>query len=246
LKSARHINVPIAVAASAAVAFLLGCGGSPNQGAAQNVSAVSGATGSSGATGVSGATGESGATGFSGAAEAGVPEAPPESMDETAFWQLISETRNAADNDTGRQSQLLEQRLRQLAPEQIAGFEQIRDGFDKQAYTWDLWGAAYVIEDGCSDDCFRDFRAYLISLGRETYEAALSDPDSLAGVVEDAEKGDWENADNVAAEAYEDATDEDVPGGDSDLSGKPSGEEWDDDNQEALVDAYPSLAERFR
>jgi Protein of unknown function (DUF4240) len=174
------------------------------------------------------------------------PDTPTGGMDEAAFWELISETRDTAGNDTARQSQLLQQRLRQLAPEQIAGFERIRNVLDRLAYTWELWGAAYVIEDGCSEDCFRDFRAYLISLGRETYGAALVDPDSIAGVVQDAEEGDWENADDVAPEAYEDATDEDIPGGDSDLSGPPSGEEWDDEDEDALLQAYPSLATAFR
>jgi Protein of unknown function (DUF4240) len=84
-------------------------------------------------------------------------------MDEPAFWQLMADTRSAAGNDTGRQSELLEERLRQLPPRQIVDFQRTRRRLDEQAYTWDLWGAAYVIEDGCSDDCFRDFRAYLIS-----------------------------------------------------------------------------------
>jgi hypothetical protein len=63
-----------------------------------------------------------------------------------------------------------------------------------------------VIEDGCSDDCFRDFRGYVISLGRGPYERALANPDSLASVAQDAEAGDWENADNVAPDAYSSVT----------------------------------------
>jgi hypothetical protein len=65
----------------------------------------------------------------------------------------------AAGGDTSRQTTLLETRLRHLPPSQIAEFESIRHRLDERAYTWDRWGAAYVIEDGCSDDCFRDFRA---------------------------------------------------------------------------------------
>ena len=103
-----------------------------------------------------------------------------------------------------------------------------------------------MIEDGCSDDCFRDFRSYLISLGGEAYETALRDPDALAPVVEDAETGDWENADSVAGDAYESALGEDIPADDSDLSGDPRGEPWDDEAQEALVQRYPRLAARFR
>jgi hypothetical protein len=166
--------------------------------------------------------------------------------DDASFWALIADTREAAGNDTGRQSELLEQRLGQLPAQQIADHQRIRHRLDERAYTWDLWGAAYVIEDGCSDDCFRDFRSYLISLGREPYEAALRDPDSLAPIVQDAETGDWENADSVAADAYESATEEDMPVDDSDLSGDPRGEPWDDEAEDTLVQRYPRLAERFR
>jgi hypothetical protein len=166
--------------------------------------------------------------------------------DQAGFWRLIATTRAAAGNDTGRQSELLEERLRELPPRQTADFGRIRHRLDQQAYTWELWGAAYVIDDGCSDDCFRDFRAYLISLGGRAYEAAVRDPDSLAPVVQDAEEGDWENADNVAPDAYESVTGKDIPSGDSDVSGTPRGEPWDDEAQDELVQRYPKLAARFR
>jgi hypothetical protein len=178
---------------------------------------------------------------------AGQPTAgKPAGMDDAAFWQLTADTRAESGNDTGRQSELLEERLSRLPGPQIVDFGRIRHELDQRAYSWDIWGAAYVIDDGCSDDCFRDFRAYLISLGRDAYEAALRDPDSLAPIVQDAEQGDWENADNVAPDAYESATGEDFPADDSDLSGDPSGEPWDDENQEALVQRYPALAAKFR
>ena len=167
-------------------------------------------------------------------------------MDSAAFWRLVADTRTAAGNDTGRQSELLEQRLSKLPAQQIVAFQRIRHRLDQRAYTWDLWGAAFVIEDGCSDDCFRDFRGYLISLGRRAYDAALRDPDSLAPIVQDAEQGDWENADSVAGDAYASATGEDIPADDSDLSGDPRGEPFDDEDQEALVQRYPRLAARFR
>ena len=170
----------------------------------------------------------------------------PAGMDDAAFWQLTADTRAESGNDTGRQSELLEERLSRLPGPQIVDFGRIRHELDQRAYSWDIWGAAYVIDDGCSDDCFRDFRAYLISLGRDAYEAALRDPDSLAPIVQDAEQGDWENADNVAPDAYESATGEDFPADDSDLSGDPSGEPWDDEDQEALVQRYPALAAKFR
>ena len=167
-------------------------------------------------------------------------------MNRAAFWSLIESARADAGEDTERQSELLEERLSKLPPPQIVRFQQIRRQMDEQAYTWDVWGAAYVIEDGCSDDCFRDFRAYLISLGPRAFAAALRDPDSLAPIVEDAEKGDWENADDVAPDAYESATSDDFPADSSDLSGLPRGGSWDDESQDALVQRFPALAARFR
>jgi hypothetical protein len=167
-------------------------------------------------------------------------------MDEARFWRLVADTRVAAGNDTGRQSELLDAALRRLPAQQIAAFEHIRRGLDRRAYTWEVWGAAYVIEDGCSDDCFRDFRGYLISLGRRPYETALRNPDALAPTVQDAETGDWENADDVAPDAYQSVTGKDIPGDSSDVSGDPRGTPWDDDHTEVLAQRYPRLAAHFR
>ena len=171
---------------------------------------------------------------------------PSRAMGAPEFWQLVADTRSEAGKDTGRQIDLLEERIRKLPQAQIVAFGRLRRRLDERAYTWDLWGAAYVIEDGCSEDCFRDFRAYLISLGRGPYEAALRDPDSLAPIVQDAEEGDWENADDVAPDAYGSRTSDDYPLDDSDLSGSPRGEPWDDEHQEELIQRYPALAARFR
>ena len=63
----------------------------------------------------------------------------------------------------------------------------------------------------------------------------MRDPDSLAPIVQDAEEGDWENADDVAPDAYQTATGDDFPADSSDLSGRPRGEPWDDESEEALA-----------
>jgi TolA-binding protein len=170
---------------------------------------------------------------------------PGAQLGEAAFWQLIEETRHAAGDDTGEQSSLLEERLSKLSARAIVDFAQIRKQLDKRLYTWRMWGAAYVIEDGCSDDCFRDFRGYVISLGRDPYAKALADPDSLASVAQDAETGDWENADDVAPDAYSSATSDDYPLDDSDLSGPPRGTPFDENDSAGLARLYPKLAERF-
>jgi hypothetical protein len=167
-------------------------------------------------------------------------------LTESDFWQLISETRNAAGNDTAAQSQLLEQRLTQMPPQAIVEFAQIRRRLDEQAYTWDLWGAADVIEDGCSDDCFRDFRGYLISLGQGPYENALSSPDSLASVVQDDQAGDWASAYDAAPQAYAAVTGGQLPVSEFEPAADPAGTPFDPNDEAGLAARYPQLAARFR
>jgi hypothetical protein len=163
----------------------------------------------------------------------------------TQFWQTMQQTHAEADGDEGQQSGLIEDRLRRLSPQAIIAFDRERHRLDKRLYSWKIWAAATAIEDGCSDDCFRDFRAYLISLGPTAVEQALHDPDGLAPIAQDAENGDWENADNVAPEAYEGVTGNDYPLDDSDLSGAPTGPKINFD-QATLRKLYPRLTARFR
>ncbi len=72
--------------------------------------------------------------------------------------------------------------LAQLPAAEIAGFESRFEEVRAQADREDIANAATLIEHGfLADDTFDDFRAGLVGLGRATFEAALSDPDSLAG-----------------------------------------------------------------
>jgi hypothetical protein len=48
--------------------------------------------------------------------------------------------------------------LRALSLDEIIAFEVAFRRYLNEAYTWDLWGAAYVIHGGCSDDGFEYFR----------------------------------------------------------------------------------------
>src|SRR5262245_34632186 len=45
---------------------------------------------------------------------------------------------------------------------------------------WDVWAAAYLINGGCSDDSFIDFKLGIVTLGREWHQRVVADPDSLA------------------------------------------------------------------
>jgi hypothetical protein len=50
----------------------------------------------------------------------------------------------------------------------------------QEAYHWDLWAAAHIINGGRGNDGFMDFRRWLISRGERAFYATLNDPESLA------------------------------------------------------------------
>ena len=109
--------------------------------------------------------------------------------DDSWFWATIEASRadwdpNAPDHfQTGnqaRQAALLEKVLGALDVDGVLRFGREFSRHFWHAYRRDLWDAAYVIEGGCGDDGFMDFRFWLISMGRDVFEKAVADPRSLA------------------------------------------------------------------
>src|SRR5215475_13181372 len=137
-------------------------------------------------------------------------------MDTEDVWRLVAQAR--ADTDGGapdavaaRMTELLARRQ----PVEIVAFAQPLWDLLVASYRADLWAAAYVINGGASDDGFDYFRGWLIAEGRDVYDRALADPDSLAthpAIIEAAASGDDpEDPDilSVAWSAHRAATGED-------------------------------------
>jgi hypothetical protein len=100
-------------------------------------------------------------------------------MDRDRFWMLIDVARTA-DGDCEELTAQLVAMLRELPASEIVAFQQLLDELLAESFRYSLWGAAVLINAGCSDDGFEDFRGWLIAQGQQAYEAALQDPDSLA------------------------------------------------------------------
>ena len=101
-----------------------------------------------------------------------------------------------------RKCSVLESALAPLSNEEVGSFVDHFTSCMDAAYTWELWGAAYIIHGGCSDDSFMDFRSSLISLGRKVFEAAVSDPGSLADLGLDPDQAVYEGYGYVASSLY--------------------------------------------
>ncbi|MFE1755409.1 DUF4240 domain-containing protein [Streptomyces anandii] len=171
-------------------------------------------------------------------------------MDETEFWELIDGSREGAEGDAEEQADLLVERLLDCDPELVLDFARHFESRYNRAYRWDLWGAAWVLLDGASDDAFDFFRCWLIGQGREVFEGALHDPDSLADLLVDFDEeidGDGEELGYAADEAYEQLTGTVAPDlGIPPAPAEPEGTPLDFENDRQLAERYPRLWERFR
>jgi hypothetical protein len=189
-------------------------------------------------------------------------------VDITEFWTLIEAARAQAtdtEDDNGKAvAAYLTERLAATSELTIFEFEQHFEALDSALYRWDVWAAASLINGGCSDDAFMDFRAAVITQGREWYQKIAQNPDELAGhpAVRAVAAGNrgfalFEEVVNyVSAHAYDELTGEDTGVCDfyeaydafvGNAVPEPAdlGEEFDVDDPAELRRRLPRLAELF-
>lgn len=159
-------------------------------------------------------------------------------MTRDEFWHYVeaARTKDAKEPEKG-----LRAVLAPLSPAELAAFENHFGEVCGASYQWNLWGAAYLIEGGCSDDGFDYFRYGLISHGRTIYEAALKNPDSLEEVDDDFTN---ETYSYVARKLYREKTGKDLIGGTS-IPLHPAGEEWDFDDPAEMKRRFPMLYKKY-
>ncbi|RBY95511.1 polymerase [Blastococcus sp. TF02-8] len=179
-------------------------------------------------------------------------------MDSNGFWALVEDTR--AEAQEASPGSVVEQHVATLtaALEELPD-EEIRDFYREltvaraRANHWDLWAAAYLALGGASDDSFLDFRNWLISHGRATYERVLADPDTVVDLEWDEDEDDFGSAEEwayVPLEVLEErGVDEEEldPGPDEvdDQFGDPAGEPFPEDDDEWFARRFPRLWARY-
>ncbi len=164
------------------------------------------------------------------------------------FWALIEKTLPFK-NDQAKQAEALRQALVALTAADIEAFDVAYAVETRRAYSWDLWGAGYVITGGMSDDSFEYFKSWLIAQGRTTFDRAIANPDSLASYIpNDASTVDFEGFAYVAYDAWSKVTGKQssdfpeltYPPYPEKLAGTPF-----DDDEAYLAKRYPKLWARF-
>jgi hypothetical protein len=159
------------------------------------------------------------------------------------FWNLIDRVHSASQGDMDKKCAFLKHEFQDLSVPEVVSYQTHFDQAMDAAYTWPLWGVAYIMNGGCSDDSFMDFRATLISMGRETYEGAVEHPDSLASLdLEIGEEFIYEGFQYVAMEVLEQlAPGQKFPRYQSHPK-TPAGTRWE---EHSLNHLFPRVSEKF-
>jgi len=162
---------------------------------------------------------------------------------ETLLWAIVDRVRAVADGELEASVAAFRAELQLLDDPALLEVEAAFRGAMQRAYHYDLWAAAYLIHGGCGDDAFWDFRAGVIALGQEVFEAALANPDVLA-VIEDIEDRTLFEGFQYVPRKLAEARGL-TPAGSGHSSGTPGGTPWDDEDVAALKARLPRLAARF-
>ncbi|MBB2948759.1 hypothetical protein FB565_008545 [Actinoplanes lutulentus] len=158
------------------------------------------------------------------------------------FWELVEAARASAGDpaDADSVGQRARELLDELSLDEVAALARAEWELRARSYRVDLWGAAYLINGGCSDDGFEYFRGWLMAQGRDVFERAVDDPDTLADVPAVREGLDLEAEDmfGVANSVYWDRTGH-AP---ADTAGYPQlGVFWNFDDEEERRRRLPRL-----
>lgn len=141
----------------------------------------------------------------------GYKEEKAAAFSEADFWNIIERAKKISNGDTTYQAELVTEMLAGRPLADIVKFGNIFSKLHRKTYRSDWWAAAYIINSGCSDDGFEDFRAWVISRGQKAFEEAVKDPESLVKHVNKNNMGECEAELLIyaALEAYDQKTDKD-------------------------------------
>ncbi len=168
--------------------------------------------------------------------------APPSDDVLRAFWSMIERIGKTSRGDLEGSIAAFRAELEILDDTALLASEAAFCTAMRLAYDYNLWAAAYVIHGGCGDDTFWDFRAGLVALGRETYDAALRDPETLAGIDDVENLTLFEGFQYVPGTLLEKRGLTSIGGGHG-MAGKPTGEAWNHESE--LETRFPKLSARF-
>lgn len=175
-----------------------------------------------------------------------------EMLSEEQFWAIVDKSLQHSRDESGQEEFLINE-IFKLEPGEMIGFRLRTDKLLYDTYNPEMWCAAYIMNRGCSDDCFEYFRNWVISRGKETFYKAKENPDNLIDeVTDERDYYEFEMFWYVALEAFNRKTGKNLYDYiDYDNFKTCEGNypritfTWQDDNPESLKVICPRLFERL-
>ncbi|WP_089158052.1 DUF4240 domain-containing protein [Micromonospora sp. NBS 11-29] len=167
------------------------------------------------------------------------------------FWQLIDQARAGAGGEADAVAARAVALLSERDPAEIIGYAHHQQRVLAASYRVDLWGAAYLINGGASDDGFEYFRGWLMAQGRAVFARAVAEPDSLAelprvrGAALSGEEFECEDMLAAPWDAYRKATASELPADRDPVPVPDLNDFWDFDDEEEARRRLPRLAALF-
>ncbi|WP_221031579.1 DUF4240 domain-containing protein [Actomonas aquatica] len=159
------------------------------------------------------------------------------------FWSVIDQARADAPSIDALPN-ALRRHVRDWNADELRGFEFHFGDQLQEAYRWDIWGVAYLVNGGASDDGFYYFRAWMVAQGRAAFTAALNDPQTIADYATDDQENELEELLYVVSDLYTQKTGRPPPYKPIDPTAfLPVGERWEEADLPRL---FPKVAARFR
>jgi Protein of unknown function (DUF4240) len=163
-------------------------------------------------------------------------------MEDNEFWAIVEIAKQKSGKKVEARPDSLLVELSALESKKIEQFQAKYDDLLLNANTWNLWGAAYLMNGGCAEDCFRNFRDWLISEGKSTFSNSVRNPEWLAGVAR-RESYELEAYGQSAGKAFNGRTGSVIRTNAAVASKDPVGTEWLEDELPKLL---PRIALKFR
>lgn len=161
-------------------------------------------------------------------------------MDENLFWELIKESQKASEY-TSEFLDVLQNKLEAMSTTEIKKFQKYLLEKMKELNHWDIWALAYIVRNGCGDDEFDYFRAWVISRGEEIFKQVKTMQIDKLKDIFSQEDPQLEKFFYIAQEAYENKKGEMMSQARMNLS-KIQGIQWSEEN---ICTNYSKLCEIF-
>ncbi|AWG22467.1 polymerase [Flavobacterium faecale] len=132
-----------------------------------------------------------------------------EMLPEDQYWAIIEKSKEA--NVTQAYQEIfITNELEKLTPKEIIGFRLRTDKLLFDTYKSNLWCAAYIMNGG-TDGGFDYFRCWIIAQGKDAFNKAVANPDSLADLVQEGKESyEFEGFWFVAMNAFMNKTDHEI------------------------------------